>query len=439
MNEETSNYKSVNTLIFSIFYGVQGINNGIWAAVIPVYIYLKLGTVDLALLLLINAINSIPWTLKFLVGIINDKWGSKRWGRRFPFIISFGCFGGLFWILMGLSTPSNDSLYVFLLFYGLMTNIGLGIADTSIDGLMLDVTPKAKLGIVQAFTWGIALMGMGVGGFVLAVIFTNMDAIPMLFIMEGVAMILSCILPFLISETPIPEEVHVWRDLKDIFGKRDNWKVFLYSMFGQIPYSIVTVVFGYVVMISINLVSIEQAKLSILAGEPTDFYTFNFIFNVALGIGVLVGLYSSGKLSDRNRKLSVYIAHLIYVPFCVVSIFFLGLIPGLIGFFIFGIGQSWLVISGQAIRADLAKNDYPELQSTYYALMVSFINIGISLGNFSLAVFMMTLGVVIQDFFVLIFLILCFQAIIQLLSFLFFRAIDPKKYEFTQHLNKINK
>ena len=77
-SEELNEYKSFYTLIFSIFYGVQGINNGIWTAVIPVYIFIVRGSVDLPMLVFIVAIASLPWTVKFLVGIINDKYGSDR-------------------------------------------------------------------------------------------------------------------------------------------------------------------------------------------------------------------------------------------------------------------------------------------------------------------------------------------------------------------------
>jgi len=59
----------------------------------------------------------LPWTIKMIIGIINDKWGSKKYGRRFPFIAGFGIFGGIWWIIMALYLPANDSIYVFLALY----------------------------------------------------------------------------------------------------------------------------------------------------------------------------------------------------------------------------------------------------------------------------------------------------------------------------------
>ncbi len=437
MSSETENtYNSFYTSIFSFFYCVQGVHNGIWTAVIPVYIFLVLGYVDLPTLLMIGAIASLPWSVKFFIGLINDKYGSEKYGRRFPFIAIFGCFGGIFWIIMGIGLPTNSSIFIYLLIYGLLINIGLAVADTAIDGLMLDVTPKDKLGIVQALTFGIALVGMILGGFVLAIIFTSLNAIPLLFVIQGICMISVCLLPYFIQESPVPKEIHMWRDIKEIFGKRKNWKVFLYCIFDHIPYAIVNIVYLFVVLISIGVISVNDAQLSIQSGNATDYYTFSFLFNAALGIGVLIGLMISGKVSDKNRRFSVFIAHLIYVPFCLICIFFVGFYLAIVGHLILGVGQAWITISGQSVRADLSKEEYPELQSTYFALLISFNNIGISIGTLMLAYLFIGLGLVITNFVMMVFWIWLFMADFQMLSFLFLMMIPKEKYEFKHNLDE---
>ena len=125
-DDKTKTYKK-NSIIFSSFYLVQGLHTGIWGITLAFYLIVNIRRFDEALLFLVTALTVLPWSLKFFIGMINDKYQiSEKYGRRFPFICFFGTFAGIWWIIMSFYLPLDVSLiYVFLMVYGLLINIGL--------------------------------------------------------------------------------------------------------------------------------------------------------------------------------------------------------------------------------------------------------------------------------------------------------------------------
>lgn len=84
MSEINSKYK-LNNKIFSLYYFVEGYVQGIPSLVFPPYLAQVLGgSYDIALWLIVVFIGALPWSFKLIVGIFNDKWGSKKLGKRFP-------------------------------------------------------------------------------------------------------------------------------------------------------------------------------------------------------------------------------------------------------------------------------------------------------------------------------------------------------------------
>ena len=83
-------YKKKYTKIFTFYYLIEGFSQGIPFLVIPPYLAQILGNqFDIAQWLLIVTISSLPWIIKMVIGIANDKWGSKKYGNRFPWIFGF--------------------------------------------------------------------------------------------------------------------------------------------------------------------------------------------------------------------------------------------------------------------------------------------------------------------------------------------------------------
>ena len=83
-----ANFKSSYSKIFSFFYLIEGLHQAI-PAILPFYFIFVFGGYNISLILLINAIALLPWSMKVIVGLLNDKYGSEKYGQRFPFILIF--------------------------------------------------------------------------------------------------------------------------------------------------------------------------------------------------------------------------------------------------------------------------------------------------------------------------------------------------------------
>ena len=89
MNRDVS-YNKKYTYIFVFFYLCEGFSQGIPFLFFPQFLAHTLGgSYDIAIWLVILSIGSLPWTIKMIVGVFNDRWGSKKYGQRFPWILSF--------------------------------------------------------------------------------------------------------------------------------------------------------------------------------------------------------------------------------------------------------------------------------------------------------------------------------------------------------------
>ena len=80
-----ANYKSSYTKIFSFFYLIEGIHQAI-PSILPFYFIFVFGGYNISLILLINAIALLPWSMKVIVGLLNDKYGNGRTATEVIFI-----------------------------------------------------------------------------------------------------------------------------------------------------------------------------------------------------------------------------------------------------------------------------------------------------------------------------------------------------------------
>ncbi len=442
MNSNTTTYKR-NFRIFSFYYFIEGYSQGIPALVFPPYLAQVLGgSFDLALWTLVAFLGSLPWAIKAIVGPMSDKWGSKRFGYRFPWIAGFGGLGGFFWLMMAFYLPIDNTIYLFFAIYYFLTQVGTAFSDTVLDSLILDVTPKPKLGKVQGFTWTCMILGQGAGGMLMGIVFLILNIIPLLFIVTGVLMIISSILPYKIREQPftILSGKDMMVEVKSMFSKKRNYVVFFYVFSGAIVATALAQYFNYVILVAMNVIDVSQTILSITSGNAVDLLGWSSVFVFCYGAGIVIGSILTGRSVDKNRKKIVLKAYLIYIPLCLVSVVPFALLTGqFIAALIFGIAlqviigsvQGSLTVSGQTVRGDLTRKYYPRLKSTYFALLVALNNLGQSFGVFLAFVIFDTFADIIPNFYVIYFILTCACSGGLAISILLFMTINPKDYEFS--------
>ncbi|TFG13158.1 MAG: MFS transporter [Promethearchaeota archaeon] len=438
-------YKKTYTKIFTFYYLVEGFSQGIPFLVFPPYLALLLGNqFDVAQWLIVAAIGGLPWAIKMIIGLANDKWGSKKYGNRFPWIFSFGVFGAIWWFILAAYLPTDSSIYIFLALYYFMIGIGTAFSDTALDGLILDVTPKETLGRIQGYTWMCLLLGMGAGGMLLGLLFLALNIVPVLFLITGALMIFASFLTKLVKEPPLEEvtERYLGREVLSIFTKKKNWKVIGFTFTSSMGRTVLLTFFLYVILITLKVIDVKSTILSITSGNTVEFLGWTSVFYFFNGLGTFLGSFYSGRSADKNRKKTLVKTYIIYIPFCLLSVlpflltgaYIIALIYGLIGVTLFGALDGAIVVTTGTIKADIVKKDYPKLKSTYYALLVALFNGGQSVGSLLGALIFTYLALNFPgfSFYLLFFVISLFGAVTLLISYLLFRTIDPRDYELTR-------
>ena len=143
MGESVVELKKSYIGIFSLNYFVQGINQSMFTTIIPIFLFYLLFpiSVDAGQIASMMSIVLLPFGVKFIYGILSDKFGFKKLGRRKPWIIGPSIVSGLIWILFPfIITASNAMSLITIL--GVLIVIGVAMGDTAIDGLILDLYPS---------------------------------------------------------------------------------------------------------------------------------------------------------------------------------------------------------------------------------------------------------------------------------------------------------
>ncbi|MFO7794753.1 MAG: MFS transporter [Promethearchaeati archaeon] len=445
MNEEVP-YNRSYTFIFTLFYFCQGFVQGVPFLVWRPYIADVLeDEFSIALWGIVYAIGNLPWAIKMIVGIFNDKIGSKKYGRRFPWIISFGIFGSIWWFMIAVYLPINESIYLWMTLYYFMTQLGMAFADTALDGLILDVTPKRKLGRVQGYTWTVMFLGYGVGGMLLTLIL-GLENLYIVHIITGILMVISCILPYKIKEPELKEVPlkEFGKDLLTFATNKRNWKVYAYTFLGAFQGVMLLDFLTYTILISMGVIEVQETIAHIVGGGAIELLGWSTLFYFASGVGTVIGSLISGKFGDVSRKRTISSVYLTFIPYCLLLVlpfafttnFYIALVFGITFQILFGGIQNALMVVNQTIRGDLSRNYYPNLKSTYFALIVSLINLGQNVGTLIGAALLSFLVLFIDNFFLNAFIISAFCALSLLIAFLTFRTIDPLDYELQFALKK---
>ncbi|TET61956.1 MAG: MFS transporter [Promethearchaeota archaeon] len=418
--------------IFSLNYFTQGITQSFFTTIIPIYLLQLMSGLDAGEVASVMSMVLLPFGVKFIYGILSDKYGLKKWGRRKPWIIFPSIISGLIWILVPfLLTPDNAMLMITLL--GILIVIGVAMGDTAIDGLILDLCPKERLGRVQGICWGFRSVGIIAGGPLIVMLFLGFrGVVEFSFIVLGIAMIIFPFLVLIVKEVEKPLEINALENLKIIFGKLKNWKVFVFSLFNAVCDGVIFVILPLFVLIQWGLVGATGSEIDLIGNA--DLYAPNALVAFVVGLGVIAGALIGGRIADlQSRKRSVY-----FSLFITTGSFLLFVIPVpwyILMIFAFFIGSSagWRNSAFSAVIGQESQQ-YPEMDSTYYATCNSFVNLGGTIGlQLTSILFISFAGLPVFGIYALIFLIM---AILINLDFLPFFTLDPKEYEINREINE---
>ena len=420
--ENRTEFKPLYVGIFSLNYLFQGMVTSTFAVIVPIYLLSYIGVVDVDEITTIATIIMIPWILKIFFGMITDKVKIKNLGRRKPWIIGPMCLSGLMWIVLGIPglVTADNAIIVFLII-GFFIATGGAFADTAIDGLILDICPKEKLGRTQGFCWGFRSIGMIAGGPIMAllVVLASMP-VETLFIILGILMIISSFTILVVKESSEISEVIVVKHLKLMFNNKKDLKVYVYALFTSLLDGIASLLVSIVILVQMGLLTNLGTKLS-LPADDLNIYIYNGNINLIISIGIVLGSIIGGRVSDLiSRRLSAYLSFLITT---VVLLLMLIPVPSpvllffscLIGFAIGYRHSAYSPIVGQYSKR------HPEMSGTYFSVANSFANLGSTLG---IALTGIIFGITLN--FWSIFL---FMAVMSNFGLIGLMTMDPADYE----------
>jgi len=418
-------------------YFTQGVAQSIFTVIVPVYLLNQLGSVDTAALSFMFSIILTPFILKLIYGLLSDKFGSKKLGRRKPWILGSTSFTGIMWIILSLlipflldSDPSGIIGYLTLL--GFILFLGIAISDTAMDGFILDICPKEKLGGTTGTVWAFRSMGIIIGGPLILVIIQFIQFELTLIVISFIT-ILFGFLTLKIPHTTINEKVRLGKNLKSMFKRGENWKLFGFSFFMAIVSGVIFTMISLYILVHAGVVAGEGATLDLLE-EDISLYGPQALISLIIGLGVIVGAFVGGSIADRKtRRLSVFLS----LSLGTIALL-LQLIPTewfilLVFTFIIGTSSGWNNSSFSAVASEYSKQ-YPEATSTFYSICTSFANLGIQTGLILTGILFSTLSNTVTDIrqiFGVVFVVMIFLLNLALIPFL---LMERKQYEY-----KLNK
>lgn len=433
--EKKKEFKSLYTGIFSITYLIQGISQSLFTTVVPIYLVIELGAVGGSDIGTLGTIVLLPFIVKFLYGMLSDKFSIGKFGRRKPWIIFASILAGVIWVLIPFLVTKNNALILFMV-GGLLIYLGMAIADTAVDGLILDNCPKEQLGRVQGICWAFRSVGIIAGGPLIVAIFIIAD-IPIegVFLGYGIAVIATSFLIIIVKEIQVITNVKIVDNLKTVFGKKKNWTVFSFALFNAFVDGVIFLFISLFILVQTDFLQFTGGEIETGAIEESGdlvIYGANAFIAFIIGIGVVIGAIIGGYIADFvSRKLAFYSSMVIttvsLLLFIIPSDWWVLLIFALI----VGSTNGWRNSGFSAIVGQISAQ-YPEVDSTYYATCNSFANIGTVIG---LLLTTAILGVLEgMETFLIFSVIFIFMALISNLGILPFLFMDPEEYELESRL-----
>jgi PAT family beta-lactamase induction signal transducer AmpG len=317
------------------------------------------------------ALGTSPWIIKPIYGIITDRKGSQKWGRRIPYMLVGTFFAAiLFFMLITVNPFTAWTVFISII---IIANFFNAFCDTATDGLVVDTTLPEKRGTAQSVCWGSKFVGY-VTASILVGFMIEIYGWGLYFIFMGLFLLIP--IPLLLLSQEPPYEVSKkfpMQDLKDTFKQRLVWIVLIFF--------IVTGMGLYIILSMLPLFLTLELKLNLS------------LVGIVMSIGYvsfLIGCLISGPILDRlSRRVSITLA----VTILAVIIFLVSLTQNFLMAIVFMVlaGLSWGIfqIAEMMLSMDLCKKS---ISATVYSLYMSIINFGQMTGAIVGALLVQTYG-----------------------------------------------
>ncbi len=104
----------------------------------------------------------LPWSFKVVFGPLIDRFPSRRWGRRRPFIITAELGMGLSMLALLLVSPAEQLGWLSAVLF--IHNVFAAMQDVAVDALAVDVLEPDERGRANSVMWACKSAGVAAGG-----------------------------------------------------------------------------------------------------------------------------------------------------------------------------------------------------------------------------------------------------------------------------------
>jgi MFS family permease len=282
-------------LIYGIFYFAQGFA---FAMILLIAVFMQnVMAVPAEDAIGYQSIIMIPWYIKLIYGFISDNTGSKRFGRRKPYLLIAGTLGIIGWFLF----PTFKQFSSTVLIVGISLSLCVALSDAMLDSIACDITPENKRGKMQGVGWGFRGLGSAIAGVVLGLTIDRYGW-NIGFYIPGFLVVIACFISLLFKEPKIEGADNIvnfdGKAYKDAFRSLDTWIVTLFMIISGA---------------GIAIVMVFATFLNIETGMNIEMIGYGFS---SFAIGQFVGAIIIGLVSEKINTFKMMTAEsLIYIGF----------------------------------------------------------------------------------------------------------------------------
>ena len=161
---------------------------------------------------------SLPWSLKFFIGGVVDRYAFLPMGRRRAWLVGAQACLIISLIAFAIRSPLPSELATIIIF-GAVLSAMTAVQDVALDAMIIDLTPKSELGKINAFMLGGKSAGMA-GGAALVAYFLEYQSFSIAMIATACLFSIPAFAAILIRERP-GEKLFPWNEGQTSDQSRD--------------------------------------------------------------------------------------------------------------------------------------------------------------------------------------------------------------------------
>ncbi|UKM66341.1 MFS transporter [Flavobacteriaceae bacterium GSB9] len=370
-------------LVFSALYISEGIPIGITFLAIPAW--LAMNDINAAVIASYVSIITIPWSFKFFLAPIIDRYTAIAYGRKRPWII-MGQLGLIFsFLAFGfVQDPINNVSGLMLC--GFFISLFGAIQDIAIDGMAVDIIPLHQQARANGVMWGSRILGQSLS-LLLGTTLINIVGFTNAITSLALVVALIILVPIFFREHR-GEKLMPWTNGKASKTSQDaqihNWSILIKNLLKAVvlPSSIILCFGMFITGTLSGLIEVFSPIFTVqeLNWTNTD---FSKIYSIASIVGGCIGMVAGGFIIDLIGTKKMILILLTIITALIVS---LGLIPNnwhnnsiIYGFII--LYNLVVTLLNIAILATAMKISWQKISATQFTLYMTLNNLGVAAGS----------------------------------------------------------